>query len=503
VTSIEAAAQTHTGYVRSSNQDFAVVSSDLFAVADGIGGNVGGDVAARTAIEELVVAFGDDKSAAGLVAAVQRANRAIWEKSRSNQALHGMGTTLTAAALVPEGDEDENHLALVNIGDSRAYRLQGAADGAATLSRLTEDHSVAEEMVRQGELTPAEAAVHPHRHVLTRALGMDRDVDLDIWDLEASPGTRFLLCSDGLTDDVAEEEIAGILSSAADPDEAAKQLVAKALGHGGRDNVTVVVIDVVDSAAESARREPEMVPAVAPDDGEEESDAVGMTASIPAVRPSGEAAVVGASGQPETAETAATGTLFDQLDAASNPLSPARAGTAPAEPVHAPRTMTMVGGRPLPPGDEGRPGRRRRMPRRGDKPAKPYKDRVFSVRAFLFLLVLAAIAAGIVGVTIWFQRSSYYVGLSSGRVSIYQGRPGGLIWFKPQLLQRSALRSDELLPNSVDDLRSGITETSLKAARAEVRSLFRLSKLLGMLHGKPASTAAFSSGPGPLRMLQT
>ncbi|MGO9912439.1 MAG: protein phosphatase 2C domain-containing protein, partial [Acidimicrobiales bacterium] len=228
MTSIRAAAETHTGYVRSNNEDLAVISSDLAAIADGMGGHLGGEVAARTAIEELVEAFHRDRTASGLVAAVRRANRAIWRKSRVDRKLHGMGTTLTAAALVGgEGDADgvTTHLALVNVGDSRAYRLDRGTGDAPLLTRLTVDHSLVEEMVRQGELTPDEAAVHPHRHVLTRALGIDAEVEMDMWDLEAPPGTRLLLCSDGMTDDVPEDEIARVLAASEDPQEAARELV--------------------------------------------------------------------------------------------------------------------------------------------------------------------------------------------------------------------------------------------------------------------------------------
>ena len=154
MTAIRAAAQTHTGYVRSNNEDLAVVSSDLAAIADGMGGHLGGEVAARTAIEELVEAFQRDRTASGLVAAVRRANRAIWRRSRVDRKLHGMGTTLTAVALVAgEGDAEgsASHLALVNIGDSRAYRLDYGAEDTPVLTQLTVDHSLVEEMVRQGE----------------------------------------------------------------------------------------------------------------------------------------------------------------------------------------------------------------------------------------------------------------------------------------------------------------------------------------------------------------
>ena len=271
MTALRAAAETHTGYVRSTNQDLALVSGDLVAVADGMGGHLGGEVASRTAIEELLEVFARDRTGDGFVAAARRANRAVWRKSRVDRTLHGMGTTLTAAALVPgrsgaapvgDGNNDPGvHLVLLNVGDSRAYRFDRTT---RQLRQLTEDHSVVEEMVRQGELTPEEAAVHPHRHVLTRALGIEAEVALDIWDLEADLGSRFLLCSDGLTNEVPDAEIAEILPEAGSPEEAVAELVGRALGHGGMDNVTVVVADVVDGDDDPVAVPIQLVPPGAP-----------------------------------------------------------------------------------------------------------------------------------------------------------------------------------------------------------------------------------------------
>lgn len=504
MTTVRAAAESHTGYVRSSNQDLAVVSRDLFAVADGMGGHAGGDVAARTAIEELVGSFEHDRSVGGLVAAAQQANRAVWQRATVEGPLRGMGTTLTAVALVADpGGAALPHLVLVNIGDSRAYQLDVPADGHRELRRLTEDHSVAEEMVRQGDLTPAEAAVHPHRHVLTRALGIDSEADLDVFDLEPALGTRILLCSDGLTDDVPEEEIGEVLSAVEEPADAARELVRRALDHGGRDNVTVVVIDVVEGSPDEGDHPLLMVPPVPPDDGIEQSDVAGITASMPAVRSGGPGI---------TAKTPATGASTGEgIGAAgggAGPFDQQAAGAAGVGVVGAagngsiapgPRSMTMTAARPRPRGgrdDEDTDSFPGVVPRStllvpAKSWRKRYRDRIFSVRVFLFLVLLVALAAGVVGVAIWFQRNSYFVGLSGDRVSIYQGRPGGLMWFKPQLVRRSTLSTSELLPNSVEDLRRGITESSYSSAEAELRSLQHLSKMLG-LYGSGRSSAATS-----------
>src|SRR5207248_4940199 len=139
-------------------------------------------------------------------------------------------------------DEDgEERLAVVNVGDSRDYLLQ-----QGELEQLTEDHSLVEQMVRDGRLTPEEAMVHPQRSIITRALGLDPEVEVDSWELTPYKGDRLLLCSDGLTNEVSDDEIATTLRAVSDPEEAAKQLVNEARDHGGSDNITCVVVDVVD-----------------------------------------------------------------------------------------------------------------------------------------------------------------------------------------------------------------------------------------------------------------
>jgi protein phosphatase len=238
VTLLRSGSATDTGLVRSVNQDLAVETPTLFAVADGMGGHAGGEVAARLAVDALAVAFGRHPSGSGLSQAVTEANAVVWQHSQENPELRGMGTTLTAAALVNEDGHDV--LALVNVGDSRSYRFH---DGQ--LSQITTDHSLAEEMVRSGELTTAEAAVHPHRHILTRALGVSSDVAVDLWRIQPMRGDRFLLCSDGLTNELDLGQISEVLSSVSDPGRAADLLVQAARTHGGSDNITVVVVDVV------------------------------------------------------------------------------------------------------------------------------------------------------------------------------------------------------------------------------------------------------------------
>jgi serine/threonine protein phosphatase PrpC len=169
MTLLRSGSATDTGLVRSVNQDLAVETGTLFAVADGMGGHAGGEVAARLAVDTMTIAFGAKPTGTGLSEAVSEANAVVYEHSMENPELRGMGTTMTAAALVNEDGRDL--IALVNVGDSRSYRFH---DGE--LVQITVDHSLAEEMVRTGEITESEAAVHPHRHILTRALGVADEV---------------------------------------------------------------------------------------------------------------------------------------------------------------------------------------------------------------------------------------------------------------------------------------------------------------------------------------
>jgi serine/threonine protein phosphatase PrpC len=252
MTVLRSGSASDVGLVRSTNQDLALETSSLFAVADGMGGHAGGEVASRLAIDALTAAFGRQPTGVGLAEAVTSANSVVWAHSQENADLRGMGTTLTAVALVDEGGHDV--LALVNVGDSRSYRFH---DGE--LTQITQDHSLAEEMVLSGELTPAEAAFHPHRHILTRALGVSPDVDVDVWRIRPIRGERFLLSSDGLTNELGNNQIIEVLSTVADPQAAADLLVRAARTHGGSDNITAVVIDVIVGDEDTGS-----VPAVAP-----------------------------------------------------------------------------------------------------------------------------------------------------------------------------------------------------------------------------------------------
>ena len=227
-----------TGRVRSMNEDAFVVTEQVFAVADGMGGHLAGEVASAMAAENLRTLAGA-VSTDDAVNAVISANLAILNLSRNDPAHRGMGTTLTGIAVVQV--EGETRLAVLNVGDSRTYRLR-----AGRLDQVSIDHSYVQELVNAGHISEAEARVHPQRNIVTRALGIEPGIGIDVWTLPAVRGDRFLSCSDGLVDEVTDEVILDALCDFAEPQAAAEELVRLANAAGGRDNTTVVVVDVVE-----------------------------------------------------------------------------------------------------------------------------------------------------------------------------------------------------------------------------------------------------------------
>jgi PPM family protein phosphatase len=402
MTLLRSGSATDTGLVRAVNQDLAVEFPNLFAVADGMGGHAGGEVAARLAVDTLSVAFGRQPTGAGLSEAVTEANTVVWEHSLEHPDLRGMGTTLAAVALVNEDDHDL--LALVNVGDSRVYRFH---DGE--LSQITTDHSLAEEMVKSGELTSAEAAVHPHRHILTRALGVSADVSVDLWRIQPARGDRFLLCSDGLTNELEESDMAEVLATVSDPREAADLLVRAARSHGGSDNITAVVVDVVVGEAE--------------DDG------------APAV------AAVAADFRTASVETNGSGTAVDD-----------------AESLEAPPT-------------EAAPSRRarRKAKRRARRIARGRS--LVTLRTLIFVLLLAALVVGGLAAIRWYNMNSYFVAVDNNELVIYQGRIGGFLWYNPTALDKTGVTTADVPAVYLGALNAGVEEPSEQAARTYILNL--------------------------------
>lgn len=239
---------TDAGKVRKNNEDSLLVGDGrdetLFAVADGIGGFEAGEVASSIAVDALK----ELEPGESFDAAIREANRRILAAGRGDEKLSGMGTTVVAVRFA--GTEEEPVAEVAHVGDSRAYLLRGGE-----LRPLTEDHSLVAELVRSGDLTRAQAAEHPQKNLITRALGAEEDVDVDTMVLPVEAGDRLLLCSDGLTDMVPEARLSGLLSdSPEDPEGTVRSLVTAALEAGGTDNVTVVVVDVKQQQRPDARR---------------------------------------------------------------------------------------------------------------------------------------------------------------------------------------------------------------------------------------------------------
>ncbi|MBL6633770.1 MAG: Stp1/IreP family PP2C-type Ser/Thr phosphatase [Thermoleophilia bacterium] len=237
---IELASASDVGRQRSDNQDRDLLAPPIIAVADGMGGHLGGGTAAAMAVDALRgVGHATDPTA--LLGALKDANRAIARAASDDPGLAGMGTTATAALL--EG----GILYLVHVGDSRAYLIRGGR-----IIQVTDDHSVVAEMVRRGALSADAAETHPARHVITRALGVDADLQIDALRVDLEPGDVVLLCTDGLSGPVGDEQIREAVEEAATLEDAAAALVDRANAAGGPDNVTVVLARVDAVTREAA-----------------------------------------------------------------------------------------------------------------------------------------------------------------------------------------------------------------------------------------------------------
>ena len=244
MTVLSYAGASDTGRKRRRNEDSYVIAPPLFAVADGMGGAQAGEIASRLAAAALEDT--DPGSMSGperVESLIQEANRRVHERAIADPSTSGMGTTMTVALV--EG----RNVTFGHVGDSRAYRYR---DGE--IEQITEDHSLVNELLKSGKLSPEEAGTHPQRSVITRAVGTDPDVDVDSFTLEAEVGDVFLICSDGLTDMVDDEDIRSVLDKFRnDLDRATKSLVSAANRGGGEDNITVVAFEISEDGGETAR----------------------------------------------------------------------------------------------------------------------------------------------------------------------------------------------------------------------------------------------------------
>jgi len=363
---VENAALSHPGRKRRHNEDSYVEEPPLFVVADGMGGAQAGEIASGI-VAAAFRRFGSEPIAPGterLAATIRAANRQIFDRAQVDAQASGMGTTTTAALV--EGD----HVAIGHVGDSRAYLVR---DGK--LEQLTQDHSLVGELIRSGQLTPAEAETHPQRSVITRALGTDSVVEVDTFTVESQPGDVLLLCSDGLTSMVDDGTILGLVSESATLDDAARALIKAANQKGGDDNITTVLFRIGAD------------------------DATVATPSVPAPEADLEDTLTGLEDIPATEAPPAPETAV--LRVAD---MPAWAPPAP-EPAPAPK--------PAPGAAAAEPG-------------VPPRPRRWLRRLFWFVLALAIVAA-VLGGAVWGISRANFVGADEhGYLTVYQGVPWDL-----------------------------------------------------------------------------
>jgi protein phosphatase len=365
---------TDTGLVRQSNQDAVYVDDSLAIVADGMGGHAAGEVASEMTIELLRSGFAGDQSVEGLYNAINAANISVLNDARENPSHFGMGTTVIAIGLTVD-DEGVTSPTLCHVGDSRAYQLR---DGALRL--LTDDHSVAEEWVRMGRLTPEEAAVHPRRHQLTRGIGVEDTIAVDVMSVHALKGDRLLLCSDGLSNELDSDTLARLSSAPFTLEESVTKLIEAAKEAGGRDNISAVLLE------------------------------------------------------------------FDDISVASKPIQRTISSTTP--PVAKSAAVTV----------------RRRKKRR------------LTWRAPFVAAVLIGVVAGAYFIVHWYAYSTYYLGNDSGVVAVYQGQPGGVLWFKPMVAHDTGYNVNTLLPVDQTQLNQTISEPTRAAAIDESNYLCSKTK---------------------------
>jgi protein phosphatase len=461
VTTFRVGAATDTGRVRSNNQDSNLVGTNLYAVADGMGGHQGGEVASAIAVETLQEEV-TEPTAGSLVEGVRLANQAIFERQADTPELRGMGTTLCAVALVETEDGGEEIL-VVNVGDSRVYRFRDDV-----LSQVTRDHSLVEDLRREGRLTDAEAAVHPHRNVLTRALGIDANVVVDEFHLEPHAGDRFLLCSDGLFNEVPEDRISATLRRLESPDDAAHELVRQANENGGRDNITCVVVDVVDAPPARARRRR----------AEKPLEAAVITAEPPPAEPARAAGDDDLAGftqpVPELAEGAARG---ESTDAA------ARDGDGAGE-----RPDT---------GDTHTTAARAGAVAAGEPQTKIRRRRRFTWRVAVFLIAFLVVVAAAAVVIIWQGRGTYYVAFNdAGELVVNQGTPGGLLGINPTLYRTCPGLTTTNVPTTLRvQIQGQKTFSTFPDARDDAMAyVSRVAKQAGSTCDGPAGSSQPGSG---------
>ena len=386
---------TDPGRHRTDNEDHAFAGDGLFVVADGMGGHQAGEVASEMAVNRLNERLPSETTSTldDLVGAIGAANEEIYEASVSHADQAGMGTTVTAIAVVSDPHDGEV-LAVANVGDSRGYMVRHGR-----LRQITHDHSFVQELVAEGAISSDEARTHPRRNIVTRALGIESSVRVDSWTMPIVRGDRFVLCSDGLVDEVPDDRILELLNEHPDdPTVAAQALVDAANEAGGRDNITVVVVDVLE--------------------GDDPPD------------PTAEFDVV-----PLWKDDVDRGDDTAEHDIVTDP-SDDTAGEWPSPDGDAVPTLPPPGlydgGEDLPPGDAPAVSRSRRL-----------------VRFAVAVGVAAVLVLGFALLSAW-ARSGYFVAFDDDdKVVIYQGRRDGFLWFEPTREATGQYTRDQLDDSSI------------------------------------------------------
>jgi serine/threonine protein phosphatase PrpC len=410
---IRVGATSDVGQVREGNEDSFLVLDPLYAVADGMGGHRGGEVASNLALQTIERMFTAQEGT--LTEQVEQANRAVFERSQSDRDVAGMGTTLTAALV--QGAQ----VRLAHVGDSRAYLYR---DGELQL--LTEDHTLVHKMLIEGEISESEAETHPHRSILTRALGVDGSVQVDEGVVEMRNGDRLLLCTDGLTGMVSDEQIEAVLEESRDPQEAVDRLVRAANRAGGIDNITAVVIDFVEDGSADGTRE----------------------AAVPH-QPTKQQPIPTAVPPPDRTDI----TVVER----PIPEPPKDRGSAPvraSEPVPSRPSRAPAGRRP---------------------PDRPRTSGRALRKAGVGLgVLLAVVVLGMVGLRFYLD-TQWFVGVSNGRVAIFRGVPAEVAGYDlNSVVVESTIRADDAQSLALyRELPDGITADDREAAEAIVEQIRR------------------------------
>lgn len=500
MTEFRVGSATDVGQVRSINQDSLLVAPEasLFGVADGMGGHQGGEVASALAVEIVGEGLDDDGTGgtlATVLAKVHEANDRIFTRSSEEASLRGMGTTFVAIALVrsataalpaagdadaatdeadaEDGAGDDEEVAWINVGDSRVYLLR---DGE--LRQLSRDHSLVEDLRRGGQLTDEEAAVHPQRNILTRALGIDKTVDVDSGAVLPFLGDRFLLCSDGLYNEVDPGTIADRLGAIDDLDEAATELVRLANEGGGRDNITCVIVEVTDDDGRAARAA-EAAAAIAAAAAERaaagedvtQGDGVAAdptvdTVELPPASPDDpEPIPASAPGTPEGDVTPPHGSPLPPPPAARVAPGAVGSGAVPTE-------------GPFPtPSDPGFPT--------DEQPGEPIDDlpfdrpnddlysdmdraggRHWAFTAGAIAVVVAVLLGALWAGATWWAGRTYHVAADGSEVVIYRGPAGGFLFVSPSVAERTGTDVEDL----PDDVQERIADEPEFDSEAKARS---------------------------------